>query len=124
MGESLTEIAKLINFDYTDESRSEFGPVDVVEWWLLFANVEESTAIYLRKEMIYGMIMMWWKPIEDIPNGWHLCDGTDGYPDLRNLFVVGAGDNFDPCDDYQTNIAAGAADHAHGLAFIAKKPFA
>ena len=26
-----------------------------------------------------------------IPAGWKLCDGTSRTPDLRNLFIVGAG---------------------------------
>ena len=50
MPQSLTEIAELINFDFTDESRAEFGPVDQDEWWTMFANVEESTCIYIRVE--------------------------------------------------------------------------
>lgn len=28
-----------------------------------------------------------------IPSGWHLCDGTNGTPDLRNRFVLGADPN-------------------------------
>jgi len=51
MSESITDIAEKINFDYTDESRSEFGPVDNDEWWLMFANVRESTCIYIRMEI-------------------------------------------------------------------------
>lgn len=38
-----------------------------------------------------GMVMMWNGAIEDIPRGWHLCDGTHGTEDLRDLFIVGAG---------------------------------
>ncbi|HQZ60518.1 MAG TPA: hypothetical protein PLQ39_12655, partial [Acinetobacter sp.] len=26
----------------------------------------------------------------DIPSGWNLCDGTNGTPDLRDKFIVGA----------------------------------
>ncbi len=37
-----------------------------------------------------GAIMMWSGAITDIPNGWALCDGTNGRPDLRGLFIVGA----------------------------------
>lgn len=121
---SLTDIAELINFDYTDESRSEFGPVHENELWVMFANIKESTNILLRVEMVFGMITLWWRPIIDIPDGWHICDGTDGYPDLRDKFIVGAGAAFDPGDDYHTNIAAGAADHAYAAVYIAKKPFA
>lgn len=28
------------------------------------------------------------------PNGWHICDGTNGTPDLRNRFVVSQGGSF------------------------------
>lgn len=36
-----------------------------------------------------GIICMW--SGSTVPIGWHLCDGTDGTPDLRNRFIVGAG---------------------------------
>lgn len=38
-----------------------------------------------------GMIMMWYGALGQIPTGWALCDGTNGTPDLRDRFVVGAG---------------------------------
>ena len=38
-----------------------------------------------------GMVMMWYGAITAIPSGWVLCDGTNGTPDLRDRFVVGAG---------------------------------
>lgn len=37
-----------------------------------------------------GAIMMWSGSIASIPLGWLLCDGTNGTPDLRNKFIVGA----------------------------------
>ena len=37
-----------------------------------------------------GMITLWSGLISTIPNGWHLCDGSNGTPDLRNKFIVGA----------------------------------
>jgi len=51
LADSITDIAEKINFDYTDESRAEFGPVDETEWWIMFANVPESTCIYIRMEI-------------------------------------------------------------------------
>ena len=45
-----------------------------------------------------GGIIMWSGLISAIPTGWSLCDGTDGTPDLRNRFVVGAGDEYDRND--------------------------
>ena len=38
----------------------------------------------------YGSIMLWYGQTTTIPNGWALCDGTNGTPDLRDRFIVGA----------------------------------
>ena len=43
-----------------------------------------------------GIIALWSGALVDIPAGWHLCDGVLGTPDLRNLFVIGAGDTYAP----------------------------
>ncbi len=37
-----------------------------------------------------GAIIMWSGTITSIPLGWQLCDGTNGTPDLRDRFIVGA----------------------------------
>lgn len=39
---------------------------------------------------VTGMIMMWSGTIANIPSGWALCNGSNGTPDLRNRFVIGA----------------------------------
>lgn len=39
---------------------------------------------------VTGMIMMWSGTIATIPSGWLLCNGSNGTPDLRNRFIVGA----------------------------------
>ena len=41
-----------------------------------------------------GVILLWSGSIGSIPSGWNLCDGTNGTPDLRNRFVVAAGDTY------------------------------
>lgn len=38
-----------------------------------------------------GLISLWSGTIEAIPQGWALCNGENGTPDLRDRFVVGAG---------------------------------
>ena len=43
---------------------------------------------------VTGMIMLWSGSTGSVPNGWRLCDGTGGTPDLRNRFVVGAGSSY------------------------------
>lgn len=37
-----------------------------------------------------GVIVMWSGSIATIPSGWVLCNGSNGTPDLRNRFVIGA----------------------------------
>lgn len=41
-----------------------------------------------------GTILPWYGKSLDIPDGFALCDGTKGTPDLRNRFLVGAGSNY------------------------------
>ena len=43
-----------------------------------------------------GCIVLWSGAASDIPDGWHLCDGTNGTPDLRDRFVIGAGNAYTP----------------------------
>jgi len=43
-----------------------------------------------------GIIAMWSGFLADIPDGWSLCDGTGGTPDLREKFVMGWSDSVDP----------------------------
>jgi hypothetical protein len=51
-----------------------------------------------------GMILLWSGAIGSIPSGYYLCDGTNGTPDLRNKFIVGAGNS------YSVNQTGGSAD--------------
>jgi hypothetical protein len=41
-----------------------------------------------------GGIIMWSGSIASIPTGWALCNGSSGTPDLRDRFIVGAGNNY------------------------------
>lgn len=41
-----------------------------------------------------GSIIPWFGSPGNIPNGFALCDGKNGTPDLRNRFIVGAGDTY------------------------------
>ena len=46
-----------------------------------------STAI---ASALTGIIAMWSGTIATIPTGWYLCNGSNGTPDLRDKFVIGA----------------------------------
>lgn len=51
-----------------------------------------------------GGIILWSGSTGSIPATWYLCDGTNGTPDLRNSFIVGAGST------YAVNATGGTAD--------------
>ena len=51
-----------------------------------------------------GCILLWSGSTGSIPAGWYLCNGANGTPDLRDRFIVGAGNN------YAVNATGGSAD--------------
>jgi microcystin-dependent protein len=77
-----------------------------------------------------GIIVLWNGSVATIPTKWQFCDGTNGTPDLRDRFVVGAGgayavdaiggqasvalsvDNM-PAHNH-TGGTSGVGDHTHG----------
>jgi hypothetical protein len=54
-----------------------------------------------------GGIILWSGSIANIPSSWHICDGTNGTPNLQDNFVIGAGNS------YAVNTTGGAANHSH-----------
>jgi hypothetical protein len=63
-----------------------------------------TTAFVLANSIPSGGIILWSGSIVSIPSGFFLCDGTNGTPDLRNRFIVGAGST------YSVNATGGSAD--------------
>jgi hypothetical protein len=55
-----------------------------------------TTAFVQTNGFPSGGIAMWSGSIASIPTGWRLCDGTNGTPDLRNRFIIGAGSTYAP----------------------------
>lgn len=41
-----------------------------------------------------GVVKMWYGEAAKVPAGWAICDGTQGTPDLRDRFVIGAGGKY------------------------------
>lgn len=67
---------------------------------------------------------MWHGMIANIPDGWHLCDGTNGTPDLRSRFVRGAPVGLNPggtggLTEHRHTVAGNtgsqSADHTHQI---------
>lgn len=59
-----------------------------------FPNLDSpvtSTPAQLNHPVPQGAVIMWSGPVGTIPAGYALCDGTQGTPDLRGQFVIGAG---------------------------------
>lgn len=68
-----------------------------------------------------GLISLWSGSIGSIPVGWYLCDGTNGTPDLRDRFIVGAGTT------YAVTATGGSADsvvvsHNHTATSVVTDP--
>ena len=51
-----------------------------------------------------GAILLWSGSTGSIPAGWVLCNGANGTPDLRDRFIIGAG------NAYAVNATGGSAD--------------
>ena len=66
-----------------------------------------------------GSIIPWYGDKANIPDGFALCDGTNGTPDLRNRFLVGAGDTYKLSDiggeNEVTLEAPQVGSHYHGV---------
>ena len=61
-----------------------------------------------------GFIGLWSGAANNIPSGWYLCDGNNGTPNLKDRFVIGAGNS------YAVNATGGSKDatlvsHSHSV---------
>ncbi|DBA35120.1 TPA_asm: tail protein [Caudoviricetes sp. vir515] len=58
-------------------------------------TVDGYSAAQIEEEAVpRGTIAIWSGSQASIPSGWVLCNGVNGTPDLRDKFVVGAGDSY------------------------------
>lgn len=78
------------------------------------AKIENAINTTLEFVVPAGGIIMWSGSTASIPSGWAICDGNNGTPDLRNRFVIGAGDS------YSVDATGGSKDavvvsHSHGI---------
>jgi hypothetical protein len=64
-------------------------------------------AMYTQDGVPAGAIIMWSGALSSIPDGWALCDGTNGTPDLRDRFIMGVSAGEDP------GATGGSTSHSH-----------
>lgn len=57
-------------------------------------STKVATTAYVANAIPSGVIVIWSGSAAAIPSGWYLCNGSNGTPDLRNRFVVGAGSTY------------------------------
>ena len=72
---------------------------------------------------VKGMILMWSGSIAEIGTGglagWTLCDGSNGSPDLRDRFVLGAGSRVVGSLNPQSALNFSGGIHDHGINYHA-----
>jgi hypothetical protein len=96
------EVAKLDGLTATtDELNYSAGVTSAIQTQLDAINTVPS-----------GAIMLWSGAADAIPAEYVLCDGTNSTPDLRNRFVVGAGDTY-AVDATGGSADAIVVDHTH-----------
>ena len=54
----------------------------------------DGSALTGIESFVTGMIILWYGDTSNVPTGFVLCDGNNSTPDLRDRFVIGAGNNF------------------------------
>lgn len=76
-------------------------------------------SIYAYNGVPAGAILIWSGSASDIPDGFALCDGTNGTPDLRDRFVLGAGKSYSVNstggEEEHTLTKNEIPDHVHGI---------
>jgi hypothetical protein len=62
-----------------------------------------------------GVIVQWSGSILAIPDGWSLCNGANGTPDLRDKFVIGAGGKYPVANQGGRESFSEVIQHTHGV---------
>lgn len=76
-----------------------FPEGSVVELRLTAGSIGEiasqlTTDILAATQLPRGIITMWSGDTNAVPSGWALCDGNNGTPNLKDRFIVGAGQSY------------------------------
>ncbi len=73
-----------------------------------------TSVAYAFNAIPKGVIVMWSGALNEIPSSWALCDGNNGTPNLKDRFVVGAGNGYAVGNTGGTNSVD--ISHSHSIA--------
>lgn len=80
--------------DAPDSHHERYTDAEAVD--AMGAKADDNPLHHDKFEIPAGCILLWSGAIVDIPDGWLLCNGASGTPDLRDRFIVGAGSAYAP----------------------------
>lgn len=90
-----------------------------------FPNLDQpvtATPNQINYPVPQGFIGMWSGSVATIPSGWVLCNGSNGTPDLRGRFIIGAGGDYNPDSTggsaTQTLISGNLPAHTHTISGV------
>jgi hypothetical protein len=66
-----------------------------------------------------GGIILWSGSVASIPSGWAICNGSNGTPDLRDRFIVGAGNTYAVADTGGQTAITSVPAHTHAVGTLA-----
>ena len=72
-----------------------------------------ATQAALNAPIPAGLIALWSGSIAAVPSGWALCNGSNGTPDLRDRFIVGAGTTYAVGATGGSLTSSAAGGHTH-----------
>lgn len=71
-----------------------FSPTTTIQSSQVNDNFDGIADYINNTACVAGMVTMWAGDIGSIPTGWVLCNGGSGSPDLRDRFIIGAGNTY------------------------------
>lgn len=84
-----------VNRAQENTSARAFPEGSVVELRLTAGSIGEiASQILAATQLPRGIITMWSGATNAVPSGWALCDGNNGTPNLKDRFIVGAGQSY------------------------------
>jgi hypothetical protein len=92
------------------------GPYTLFAERAASAQLADAATRVIESPIPRGLIAMWSGATNGIPQGWALCDGQNGTPDLRGRFVMGISTN------RTMGAVGGFESHTHVASITTERP--